>query len=53
MITEDQLDVKYPHGTPWWRKAPVEKYICNKHNKKTYWVRDDDVVAHDDDTECY
>lgn len=55
MITESQLNKKYPKNTPWYRKDPIEYYICDKHNQPAIFIRDADVIVHGDlsETECY
>jgi hypothetical protein len=53
MITENELDVKYPVDTPHWRKDAVERYLCEKHNEPTAYIRDIDMVIHTlSETEC-
>lgn len=46
MITEDELQNKYPVGTPWWRKDAIERFICNQHGESTILVRDNDLYLH-------
>lgn len=54
VITELELDRKYPEGTPHWRKDAVERYFCTKHNLLTVYVRDAEVAAHVHvQDECY
>lgn len=54
MITQKQLDQKYAPETPWWRKDPVERFICEKHGESTIFIRDSDMVLHaNSDSECY
>lgn len=54
MITEKDLSTKYPAGTPYWKKDSVERYVCEKHNEPTVYLRDDDLAVHAcDDTECF
>lgn len=53
MITEKELDKKYPTDTPHWRKDAVEWYGCERHNEPVIYVRDADVVYHTrTETEC-
>jgi hypothetical protein len=53
MLTEKQLDEKYPADTPYWRKDPYERYICTKHGQKTMLIRDHDLVVHtESEDEC-
>lgn len=53
MITEKELGRKYDSNTPHWRKDAVERYICEKHNQLTLFIRDHDLVVHaNDETEC-
>jgi hypothetical protein len=53
MMTEDQMDEKYELGTPWWRKAPVERFVCNEHGQSTIFMRDNNLYIHADiETEC-
>lgn len=53
MITERELDTKYPEGTPYWRKEAIERYVCEKHGLSTIYIRDEDIVIHaDTDSEC-
>lgn len=53
MITEKALDEKYPVDTPHWRKDGVERYLCEKHDLPTIFIRDLDMVVHTlTETEC-
>lgn len=53
MMTQKQLDEKYPANTPHWRKDGVERYVCEKHNEPTIYLRDADLVVHSlVETEC-
>lgn len=53
MITEQELDTKYADDTPYWRKDEVERYLCEKHNEPTVYIRDIDMVIHSlTETEC-
>lgn len=54
MITEKELDEKYPEGTAYWEKDRNEYYICASHGRPTVYHRDPDLVVHTDtETECY
>lgn len=54
MITEKELDSKYPADTPYWRKDKIEWYTCEKHNEPTVYIRDSDLVVHSiTETECF
>ena len=53
MITELEMQAKYLDGTPYWRKDPIERYTCEKHNEPTIYIRDHDIVVHTNtDSEC-
>jgi hypothetical protein len=53
MITQKELDEKYPSDTPWWRKDAIERYVCERHGEPTIYIRDHDVVVHTQtETEC-
>jgi hypothetical protein len=53
MITQEELDAKYPEDTPYWRKDAIEWYTCTKHGRPTVLIRDADVVVHgDSETKC-
>lgn len=53
LISESESKSKYPEGTPYYQKESIEEYRCDKHGKKTYYLRDSDLVVHSDETECF
>ena len=53
MITELELNNKYPQNTPYWRKDEVERYVCERHGEPTIYIRDHDMVIHTlTETQC-